>query len=78
LWFDGWCSEHGIGVALDLSGAADLYRDSAERGFVFGRYDDALFVCHGIGVKRNRQSAVDQIRLAAEQGNADAMFEYGI
>jgi TPR repeat protein len=77
-WMNGWCYEHGIDCELNLSSAANCYRQSAESGFVLGQYHYSLFLCHGLGVKRNLCEAVSELRDAAQQGNVEAMFEYGV
>jgi hypothetical protein len=52
-WMDGWCYENGIGVELDLSKAAEMYRKSGESRISLGQYHYGLFRCYGIGVTRN-------------------------
>jgi TPR repeat protein len=73
LWLDGWCHENGFEVELDLSRAAELYRQSADAGLSLGHYDYSLFLCQGIGVHKDLPEAIRHLKEAAKHGSRGAL-----
>ena len=69
----GRCLEQGWGVARDLEAAAAAYRDAAERGDGWGRYNLANMLLRGRGVPRDRIAAYALFEAAARDGHAKSM-----
>jgi hypothetical protein len=73
----GELTQAGVGVPLNLTEAARLYRLAAEQGSVAGQYDLAYLYEQGSGVIRSEADAAKWYQLAAEGGDPLAQFDIG-
>lgn len=68
----------GQGVSKDMSKAADMTRDAADKGVVIAQNALAYMYANGIGVAKDNDQALVWYRKAAEQGAPNAQLSLGI
>ena len=68
----------GQGVPKDMSKAADMTRDAAQKGVVIAQNALAYMYANGIGVAKDNDQALVWYRKAAEQGAPNAQLSLGI
>jgi TPR repeat protein len=73
----GVCLEHGTGVGIDLTRAAEYYRMAADQNFAMGQFRYGFCLRHGRGVPLDLCSAARFWKLAADQDLPHAQFSYG-
>lgn len=70
-------SKGAPGLPADKAKAFELFKKSAELGYMPAQYNVALMYAEGEGVAHNEAEAVRWYLKAANQGDADALFSLG-
>jgi TPR repeat protein len=71
------CAEKGVGVAPDLTRAAALYRQAADRGYAKSMCALGNFYIAGQGVPKDEAKGAALCRQGAEKGEPDAQTDLG-
>lgn len=69
----GRCLENGWGCAIDLTDAAQHYRQAAELGLDWGLYNYGQLLSRGRGVEQDLATAYQLFHQAATKGHAKSM-----
>lgn len=74
--FYGYMASKGLGMNVDKSLAARLYKMASDQGNVAAMNNYGYMLSHGIELHVDKASAAKYYKLAADQGNKDAMINY--
>jgi TPR repeat protein len=74
----GYCLHDGVGVPVDLKGAAYQFKLAADQGLTAAEYHYGICLQDGDGVQIDLKGAAHYFKRAADQTVSFAQFKYGL
>jgi TPR repeat protein len=74
----GICLRDGLGVPIDLPGAARYFKLAADQNHADAQFNYAICLRDGMGVLINLGASAKYFKLAADQNHSAAQSQYGV